>query len=216
MNQVKLKELIEEKKVVIPLYVLRTYKEFNLTSSEMLILFYLYDQDSLPFDPSIISNDLNMEVIDVMNSISNLSDKGLVNILTRKNENGLMEEVFDLSGLFEKITLKVMESLNTKEENDLNIHNLIEEEFNRRLTPLEHEMIDDWDNNGYSKELMKEAVKEASIHGVANLRYIDAVLNEWSKKGIKNPSEIVKNNKTNEKIEIVNYDWLDEDDEEEI
>ena len=46
MNQVKLKELIKETKVVLPLYVLRMYKDFNLTSDELILLTYLYDKDN--------------------------------------------------------------------------------------------------------------------------------------------------------------------------
>lgn len=216
MNQVKLKELIKEKRVTIPLYLLKILKKIDLSTSEVLLLLYLYDKDHFVFDPTLIASDLNMEMLDVMESISNLGDKGLVNVLTRKNENGIMEEVFDLTPLFDKLTLNLIKELNSKEEEELNIHNLIENEFNRRLTPLEHEMIDDWNNNGYSNELVKEAVKEASIHGVANLRYIDTILNEWSKKGIKTPSEVTRNNEKKDKVEIINYDWLDEDDEEEI
>ena len=108
--------------------------------------------------------------------------------------------------------MKVIENLNTSDETDDNIHEIIEKEFNRRLSPMEHEMIDDWEKNS-SKDLIKEAVKEASINGVNNLRYIDKILFDWGKQGIKNKDEI-KQSKDNTKEEIYNCDWLNDDDDE--
>ena len=216
MNKLKLNTLIKEKKIVIPLYVLRMYKEFNLSIDELVLLIYLYDQDGATFDPNIVAKNLSIDLMEVMEIVSNLSDKGLINVITKKNEKGVMEEAFDLSLLYEKITSKIIGELNEKEENDLNIHNLIEDEFGRRLTPLENEMIEDWENNNYDKELIREAVKEASINGVSNLRYIDKILYEWNKKGYKKPQDIKKKEERNDKVEIFNCDWLNEDDDDEI
>lgn len=214
MNQVKLNELVKEKKITIPLYFLRMYKNFNLNVDEMILLLYLYDKDKMVFDPNLISKDLNEDTLSIMENISNLTDKNLISVNTIKNDKGIMEEIIDLGPLFEKITIKLMEELNSKERDDTNIHELIELEFNRKLTPLEHEVIDDWDNNGYSGELIRAAVKEASINGVNNLRYIDKILLEWSKKGYKKPEDIKKNSKeVKEKIEVFDCDWLNEDEE---
>ena len=74
-------------------------------------------------------------------------------------------------------------------------------------------MIDDWEE-GNSKALIKEAVKEASMNGVTNLRYIDKILLDWNKQGIKNPNEIRKNKVEEIKEEIYNCDWLNDDEEE--
>ena len=214
MNQIKLKDYIKEEKIVTPLYVLRLYKELDLTKDEMLLLMYLYNQDKCVFNPNKISLELGFDLMDIMSLISNLTEKKLVMVNTIKDEKGIMQEVFDLSDLYEKITVKIIAELNTKEASNENIHDLIEKEFGRRLTPLEHEMIDDWEE-GNSKELIKEAVKEASINGVSNLRYIDKILFDWNKAGIKNPNEIKRNNpKEDIKEEIYNCDWLNDDDEE--
>ena len=214
MNQVKLKTFINEQKCVIPLYFLRMCEGFNLNNSELVLLIYLYDKDKVIFNPSKIASDLDLELMMVMENISSLEDKGLIKVNAIKNEQGIMEEVIDLSLLFDKITLNIIEELNTKEESDLNIHSIIETEFNRKLTPLEHEMIDDWDKNNYSKELVREAVKEASINGVSNLRYIDKILFEWNRKGYKKPSDIKKEaNEVKKEVEVFNCDWLNDDEE---
>ena len=215
MNQVKLNELIQEEKVVLPLYFLRMYKDFNINLDEFVLLAYLYNKDMIIFNPEKISDDLKIDLLMVMQCISNLEDKGLVCVNTVKNERGIMEEVLNVNPLFTKITQKLIEELNVKEKEEINIHELIEREFNRRLSPLEHEVIDEWEKNNFSKELIKEAVREASINGVNNLRYIDKILIDWSKKGFQKPEDIKKEIKEDKKEaqEVFKYDWLNEDEE---
>ena len=216
MNQVKLKELIQDKSIVIPGFIIKKYKEFNLTIDEFVLLIYLLDKDKQVFDPSVIAKDINVSLMDVMENMSNLADKGLVKIDTLKNEKGIMEEIINLEPFWSRVTESIVSILNTKEKDELNIYTLIENEFNRKLSPLECEMIDDWENNGYSKEIIKEAVKEASINGVTSLRYIDKILFDWDKKGIKSVSDIPRRQERKEEVqpEIISYDWLNDDDEE--
>lgn len=214
MNQVKLEGFIKDKKVVLPLYFLRMYKELNVTIDELVILIYLYNNERQVFNPNVISKELKIDLYEVMQYVSNLADKGLLLLTTVKNESGIMEEVLDLSPLYNKITMKMVEELNEKEEEELNIHHLIELEFNRRLSPLEHDVIDEWERNNFSKELIREAVREASLNGVNNLRYIDKILIEWNKKGIKTPNDIKRNfNESGEVKEVFKYDWLNENEE---
>ena len=214
MNQVKLNELIKSKTITIPLYVLKMYKEFNLSSDEMILLLFLYDKDSYVFDPNMIANSLDMEIMEVMNGISKLTDKGLINVVTKTNDSGIKEEVFDLSVLFDKITIKIIDKLNKEEESNINVYGILEEEFNRKLTPMECEMVDDWKKNNYSNELIKEAVREATLNGVNSLRYIDKILYEWNRKGFKKKEDLKNNKKeTKEQVEIYNCDWLESDEE---
>ncbi len=213
MNQTKLNDLIKSKIINIPLYAIDVYREFNLSIDEFILLLYLYNKDNEVFDPNLIANDLKMDLINVMEIVSNITDKGLIKVITKKNEVGVMEEIFDISPLYEKISLKLINELNSKESKDINIYEIIENEFGRKLTPLECEMVDDWQNNNYDNTLIKEAIKEASINGVSSLRYIDKILYEWNKKGYKKPQDIKKNNDIHEKVEIFNCNWLDDDEE---
>ena len=128
MNQVKLNELIKSKTITIPLYVLKMYKEFNLSSDEMILLLFLYDKDGLVFDPEYISNDLNLDIVKVMDGISKLVKKSLLSIKTKTNELGVKEEVIDLTPLFNKITLKLMEEFNKENDKDINVYSILEEE----------------------------------------------------------------------------------------
>ena len=162
----------------------------------------------------MIANSLDMEIMEVMNGISKLTDKGLINVVTKTNDSGIKEEVFDLSVLFDKITIKLIDKLNKEEESNINVYGILEEEFNRKLTPMECEMVDDWKKNNYSNELIKEAVREATLNGVNSLRYIDKILYEWNRKGFKKKEDLKNNKKeTKEQVEIYNCDWLESDEE---
>ena len=213
MNQLRLNELIKSKMVNIPVYVLGILKDFDLNVDEIILLLFLYNQDGEVFDPSLIADSLNMELIVVMKVVSSLSNKGLVNIKSKTNGAKVKEEVIDLEGLFEKITLKMMEKMNNNKDSNINIYDILEEEFGRKPTPMECDMITSWKKNDYSDELIKEAIREATLNGVSSLRYIDKILYEWNKKGYKKKEDIKKNEKKNEKIEIFDCDWLDSDEE---
>ena len=59
------------------------------------------------------------------------------------------------------------------------------------------------------------ALKEATYNGVSNFRYIDRIIHEWNKKGIKTREDVAKNNiefKKNkiQKQELFDYDWLND------
>ena len=212
MNQVKLNELIKSKMISIPVYVLRVLKEFNLTMDEIVLLLFLYDKDGEVFNPNLIADSLNMEILNVMKIIASLSDKKLVNIVTKTNDKKVKEEIIDLSMLYEKLTIKMMDEMNNDVEND-NIYDIISQEFGRKLTPMECEMVTSWQKNNYPFELVKEAVREATLNGVSSLRYIDKILYEWNKKGYKKKEDIKRIKETKEKVEIYKCDWLDSDEE---
>ena len=106
--------------------------------------------------------------------------------------------------------------INEKEEKEKNtIYDKFEKEFGRTLSPMEYEIIGAWLDGNYSEELIELALKEAIYNGVSNLRYIDKILSEWYKKGIKNSNDIAKQReKRNKKPkkEVFEYDWLNEND----
>ena len=127
MQQNKLKELISTKHIVIPMYILKEYQNFKLNIDEFVLLLYLLDKDKEVFDPSDIASSLSLDLEKVMENISSLVTKGLINIATNKNSDGIIEEVIDLSYFYDAISLKLMEKINQEETNNLDIHKMIEE-----------------------------------------------------------------------------------------
>ena len=224
MKSAKLIDIFRQGHIVIPLFLLQHYKELKLEINEFIFLMYLYSLgNKFVFDPLKFSAELNLTTKDVMNYIGILSDKNFISVDVMKNEKGLMEEVVLLDNFYKKLSLITMDEVNqvSRSENS-NIFEIVEKEFGRTLSPIEYEIIKAWLDNGMDEELIKEAIKEATYNGVSNLRYIDKILYEWGKNGIKTVSDVVDNRKKRAKAieketsdvdidEIVDWDWFDDE-----
>ncbi len=225
MKSSKLIEIFKQGNMVIPIYFLQHYKEFKLTMEEFIFLMYLYNLgNKFLFDPERFSRDLNIEMMEVMEYIGLLTDKHFIRVEVLKNEKGLMEEVVILDEFYNRLSLIAIDEVNSTSNSDnSNIFEIIEKEFGRTLSPIEYEIIKAWLDGGFSEELIKEAIKEATLNNVSNLRYIDKILFEWGKAGIKTAADVEKNkkkrnesrNKQDENIDldIIDYNWFDDDDE---
>ncbi len=220
MDPNKLVDVFRQGNLVIPLYLLQNYKKFKISISEFLFLMYLYNQgEKNIFNPEKICSDLSLDLTTVMEYVSSLSDKHLLSFSTVKNEKGLMEEVLDLSEFYGKLSLIMTSTVvEEKDHSNSNVFGIIEKEFGRTLSPMEYEIIKAWLDNHISEELILEALKEATFNGVSNLRYIDKILYEWDKRGIKTKEDVLKGKmqyrKEKEKepaLEIFDYDWFDDD-----
>ena len=220
MNNSKLLDLLKKGNIVVPLYFLQNYKKLKLELEEFIFLMYLYNLgDKCLFDPNKFSNDLNISNKNVMTYVGKLSDKGLISVKTLKTDKGLMEEYITLDDFYNKMSLSVMEEVNTsdtKKESD--IYELIQKEFGRTIGSIEIEIINAWLENNISEDLIKEALKEAVFNGVFNLRYIDKILYKWEKDGIKTVKDVEERRKKHNSkkddsdidMDIVDWDWFDE------
>lgn len=200
--------------ISIPKILLTNYKKLKISEKELIVLIYIMNQNDNLFNPGNISNDLSMSLPEVLEVIEKLNSVDLLQINTNKN-NGVIEEVIDLDNLYKKIAYLVVNE-EQEEENTSNIYDSFEKEFGRTLSPIEMELIGSWLDNEYSEELIECALKEAVYNGVSNLRYIDKILYEWKKKGIKNKEDVLKDKQNfkkkndNKKTEMFDYDWLNE------
>lgn len=204
----KVIDILKNGSVVVPKLLLKNYKKLKINEKELVILIYLIDNNE--FDPEKISKDLNIKIPDILNLIDSLSKKDIVKIKTKTNNN-IGEEYVSLDELYNKLALTLMEEKEEKKETT--IFDKFEKEFGRPLSPMEYEIIGAWIEAEFKEELIVEALKEATYNGVSNLRYIDKILYDWSKKGIKTKKDIEKIKKNppkKEKKEVFDYDWLNE------
>ncbi|MBR4618326.1 MAG: DnaD domain protein [Bacilli bacterium] len=218
----KIIELYKCGNLTIPLYLLKNRDKFKLKFDEFIFLMYLYNiGDKSLFDPGKIVEDLGLSLKEVMNYISILTEKRLISVDVSRSDKDILEDRIDLSNFYGKVSLIMVEDINSsKEEFDSSVFTFIEKEFGRTLSPMEVEIIKSWLENGSGEELVREAVKEAVFNGVSNLRYIDKILYEWQKKGIKNKEDVEKNREIHRKKEreepqeeIFDYNWFEDDDE---
>ena len=96
MKQKQLIKLLENKSIVVPLLFLKEYKKLNISLEEFIFLMYLKDKgNNFTFDPKNMSEELGVNIKDILVFISSLTDKKLLLIDTFKNDKGIGEEKVD-------------------------------------------------------------------------------------------------------------------------
>ena len=206
-------DIMKTNNIVIPSYLLKTYKKLNLSEKELIFLSYLITfNDKVLFDINKFSISTALSIPEIMELIDSLTSKSIITMVTDKKETGMIREYLDISSLYDKIIVMILNESETESKETSTIYDIIEKEFGRCLSPIEYETIKGWLDSNISEELIKEALKEAILNGVNNLKYIDRILYEWNKKGYKKPSDVVKKRQVKEeKIDLFDYDWLDEE-----
>lgn len=201
-------ELLKSMNYQISRELLFNYKSLNITERELIIIIYLINQSSNIYNPKQISSDLKMDLNTIFEEINSLCEKNIIKI-EMKRINKVLSETINLDLLYEKIAFSLNQ---VDEKKDSNLYSVFETEFGRTLSPMEYEIINSWKDTGYTDELIILALKEATYNGVSNLRYIDKIIYEWGKKGIKTKEDVDKNRKqfknNNAKKELFDYDWL--------
>lgn len=202
--------LIKNKDLVIPFKLFENYSKLKINDQQLIILIYLINKSYLEFNPKKLSEILNINVNEILSLVNDLVKKDIISLNVQKIGN-VHTEFVSLDNLYKKLAFIIV---NDKKEESLNknIFDNFEKEFGRPLTPIEFELISSWLNRT-SEELILMALKEAVYNGVLKIRYIDRILYDWSKKGLKTAKEI--NNEARkfrnlEVTEVFNYDWLNE------
>ncbi len=203
----KVVRLLKEEPFTVPGILIKNYKNLGITDSELIVLIYLINADT-SFNPKQIAKDLNYDLSTLMELINSLMEKGIVKIdvISKK----VREEVINLDELYNKLSFII---INDEVIDDTNLYSVFEKEFGRTLSPLEYETINAWQKQ-YDEKLITLALKEAVFNGVNNLRYIDKILYEWDKKGIKQEEDVVRERKKFQEKksdkELFDYDWLND------
>ena len=204
--------IIKNKDYIIRPFLFKIIKEHNLDINETLLLLYLTNQEHPELDLKLINSITTLNDEEIITSFSSLTGKGLISTSITKDGDRVIEEI-DLDGIYKLAASNINKKEIKKQEK--NIFELFEKEFARPLTPMEFEFINAWINSGMNEELIKEALKEATYNGVSNLRYIDKIIYEWTKKGYKTVEDVINNRykkeeKDNSDSYFFEYNWLDE------
>lgn len=207
----KVIELLKMRQIQIAQPLLYNYKKMNITDQEFIVLIYLINENT--YNPKQIGLDLDIPFPEVLEIINSLTEKGIIKIELVKMNN-IRTEVINLDLLYEKLALLIIKE--DKEEKPQGMFDVFEQELGRTLSPMEYELINGW-LSSCSQEIILLALQEAVYNGVSNFRYIDRIINEWEKKGIKTKEDVEKNrqafkaNKTSKKNqELFDYDWLND------
>lgn len=186
------------KNFVINENIVKTIKNLDITINEFLLILYFINVKAL-LDLNDIKKVLSFSEEETLNTYTSLINKGFIEVRVLK-EGGVVSEVISLDIFYDKLVMN-----ETSEVNNNDIYSNFEREFGRVLSPFEYETINKWIENGVSEDIIVSALKEAVINGACNLRYIDKIIYEWTKKGSKPKEE--------DYTILDDFDWLNDTDE---
>ena len=184
--------------LVLPSALLLHFKELFPSSDDFLVWQFFYLQNTTGLEemsPSQIAERIGKEISDVNQSISNLTERGLLQYRTIEL-NGEIELLFDASLALERLDdlLGAPTSSSDQLTPQNQLKDLVEtfqQELGRLLTPFEIEdLTKTLKEDGSSADLIKEALREAVLNGKANWKYIQAILRNWRHEGIKSVAQI--------------------------
>ena len=183
--------------LVLPTELLFHFHEIFDNSDDFLVwqFFYLQNTTSLEeISPVQIAESIGKSVAEVNRSMSNLTEKGLLQYKTIAL-NGEIEAVFDALPALERLDKIVENHSSVAQAISQNVlKDLVEtfqQELGRLLTPFEIEdLTKTIQDDKTSPELVTAALREAVFNGKANWRYIQAILRNWRREGITTVAQV--------------------------
>lgn len=195
--------------VSIPTFLLDHYTELGINQQEMMLIIHLMTEINAKSDDleEQITRKMAIPIEDFKIMVHNLQSKRLLSVNSRKGKgnaslnydfSGLLDQLIEFWGINE---FKQMEASSSKskakqnkaetEENPTaKLTSMFEQELGRPLTGLECEHIEKWLLASYSEELIIEALRRGVSAGIRSFRYLDSILREWEKKGLKTRMEV--------------------------
>ncbi|MBU8907288.1 DnaD domain-containing protein [Desertibacillus haloalkaliphilus] len=174
--------------------LLQYYTKLGINEEELVLLLhvqaFIEDGHSFP-TPHDISERMSLTEMECAEKLRLLVKKGYLDLLEQQDDHQLLSESYSLEPLWEKLIsmLRSHEGEATdkkKQDEEINLFQLFEKEFSRPLSPIECETLSMWlDQDQHEAILIKAALKEAVVSGKLNFRYIDRILFEWKKNGIR-------------------------------
>lgn len=183
--------------LVLPTELLFHFHEIFDNSDDFLVwqFFYLQNTTSLEeISPVQIAESIGKSVAEVSRSMSNLTEKGLLQYKTIAL-NGEIEAVFDALPALERLDeivenhSRVAQAISQNVLKDL--VEIFQQELGRLLTPFEIEdLTKTIQDDKTSPELVTAALREAVFNGKANWKYIQAILRNWRREGITTVAQV--------------------------
>ena len=194
-----LRKAFETKDFIVNSNIIKNISSLDITLDEFLLILYFINV-SCDLNNEDIEEKLGFDEKKIFDTFSSLLNKKLIE-MDVTNKNGEVIEQISLDPFYDRLLL----NSETKSDNSTDIYSLFERELGRTLSSFEYELINKWLENGVSEEMIKEALKEAILNNVRNFKYIDKIIYEWTKNGVR---KRVQEDKSLE--EMFEYDWLDD------
>ncbi|MCI7559609.1 MAG: DnaD domain protein [Clostridium sp.] len=198
-----LRNIFTSRDFVINSNIVKCISSIDITLEEFLLVLYFINISSL-LNTDDIKEKLGFDDEKIFNTFTSLINKKYIEMVVTNNNGEVIEQI-KLDPLYDRLALnKKTENVDSKD-----IYAMFESELGRTLSSFEYEMINKWIEKGVEEETIKNALKEAVLNNVRNFKYIDKIIYEWTKKGIKNKIKD-DNKKDTHEDDILDFEWFDE------
>ena len=176
-------------------------KSLKITDQEcflLLVIMTMNDIGMKPITPSQIGQLCSLSLQQIDKTLISLVDK---HFIARKR------------GTLELLPIqKMLLNQSVEEEKDVDLLSIFENAFGRSLNQMELEIINTFKRSGYDDQMILDALNESVKAGVINFRYIEKILDNWSRYGVKKryaPSTPTVRQDVDQNIK--DYKWWAED-----
>lgn len=195
MMKTNLLAWIQEGNITIPTILFSEYRNLNINEYELVLLLniisFLEKGHEFP-TPDELSARMTISISECNEMLRRLIQRGFIEITDEYTNEGIRYEKYSVIPLWERLVEHFLKNnKNTKETTDkqgdeTDLYTCFEKEFGRPLSPFECESLAMWmDDDHHDPIIIKAALREAVMSGKLNFRYIDRILFEWKKSGIK-------------------------------
>ncbi|MFZ7943067.1 DnaD domain protein [Neobacillus sp. 19] len=183
-----------EGNISIPSLLFSEYRNLNLNETELVLLLniitFIEKGNEFP-TPEELSSRMTISISDCNEMLRRLIQRGFIEIIDQYSSEGIRFENYSVKPLWEKLIDQFMKNSKVSKEvekksEETDLYTCFEKEFGRPLSPFECESLGMWmDDDHHDPIIIKAALREAVMSGKLNFRYIDRILFEWKKNGIK-------------------------------
>lgn len=160
----------------------------------LLIIMTMNDVGMKPITPSKIGQLCSLSLQQIDDILLALVDHHLI---ARQRGN------LDLLPLY-----KMLLNQEVEKTKDVDLISVFEDAFARSLNQMELEIINSLKRSGYDDQMILDALNESVKSGVVNFRYIEKILDNWSKYGVKRRyASQVPSSKVDIDKSIKEYKW---------
>ncbi len=183
----------EQGSIAIPKLLMIHYQKMGLSEIEFMVLLHVHTflESGKTFPtPDEIADRMTISSVQCMEVLRTLVQNGFL-MIEGSQKDGALCESYSLQPLWEKILQLLMnetisEELEMQQQLENSLYSIFEQEFGRPLSPFECETLTMWqDQDHHTPVIIQTALREAVLSGKLNFRYIDRILFEWKKNGIK-------------------------------
>ncbi|XJZ26015.1 DnaD domain-containing protein [Bacillota bacterium Lsc_1132] len=194
MMKMSLVSWIQEGNLTVPAVLFSEYKNLHLNEYELILLLQLHSfiekGNEFP-TPEELSSRMTISTTECTEMLRKLIQKGFIQITEGFSSDGIRFEKYSLAPFWERLAeqflLKEKKIANLQlQADETDLYTCFENEFGRPLSPYECETLAMWmDDDHHDPSIIKAALRESVMSGKLNFRYIDRILFEWKKNGIK-------------------------------